>query len=99
MRIVFDCASLKTNANSLQIFQYFFYNFFIFSQWPLIFDIIKFNTSLYRFLLKFLKIVGYSSINRKIFVRYYKIYFNCLQKKVMYKAGAQRGSKGWEAPT
>ena len=42
--------ALKTNV--LQILQYFFSNFFIFSHWPLIFDIIKFNTSLYRFLLK-----------------------------------------------
>ena len=54
--------ALKTNANSLQILEYFFDNFFIFSQWPLIFDIIKFNTCLYRFLLKILKSVGYSSI-------------------------------------
>ena len=29
---------------------YFFNNFFIFSQWPLIFDLTKFNTSLHRFL-------------------------------------------------
>ena len=36
----------------LQILTYFFYNIFIFSHWPLIFYIIKFNTSLYRFLLK-----------------------------------------------
>ena len=42
----------ETNANSLQILPYFFYNFFIFSHWPLKFDIIKFNTCLYRFLLK-----------------------------------------------
>ena len=31
-------------------------NFYIFSQWPLKFDITKFNTSFYRFLLKFLNI-------------------------------------------
>ena len=43
-------------------FTVFFNNFFIFSQLPLIFDIIKFNTNLYRYLLKFLKIVWYSSI-------------------------------------
>ena len=54
--------SLKTIANSLQILPYFFNNFFIFSQWPLIFDLTKFNTSLHRFLLKFLKVVRYSSI-------------------------------------
>ena len=48
----------------------FFNNYFIFSQWPLIFDIAKFNTSLYRFLLKFLQIVGYSSI-----------YFNSIPRK------------------
>ena len=38
---------------------------FISSQWgmaALIFDIIKFSKSLYRFLIKFLKIVSYSSI-------------------------------------
>ena len=34
------------------------YSYFIFSQWPLIFDKTKFTTSLHRFLLKFLKIVG-----------------------------------------
>ena len=44
------------------VLPYCFNNYFIFSQWPLIFVIIKFNTSLYRFLLKFLKIVRYSSI-------------------------------------
>ena len=44
------------------VLQYFLNSFFIFSQWVLIFDITKFNTSLYRFLLKVLKIVGYSSI-------------------------------------
>ena len=54
--------ALKTNANSLQILPYSFDNFFISSQWSLIIDIFKFNTSLYRFLLKFLKFVGYSSI-------------------------------------
>ena len=44
-------------ATSLQILPYFFYNCFISSTWPLIFYIIKFNTSLYRFLFKFLKFV------------------------------------------
>ena len=52
----------ENHANLLQILPYSFYNFFISSQQSLIFDIIKFNTSLYRFLLTFLKIVGYSSI-------------------------------------
>ena len=37
---------------SLQILPYFFYNSFIFSYWPLIFDIIKY-ISLYRLILKF----------------------------------------------
>ena len=37
-------------------FTLFLYNFFIFSQWPLIFYIIKFNKSLYRFLLNFFKL-------------------------------------------
>ena len=54
--------ALKSIANSLQILPFSFITFFIFSQWPLKFGITKFNTSLYRFLLKVLKIVGYSSI-------------------------------------
>ena len=39
--------ALKTSANSLQFYRVSFINFFIFSQWPLIFGITKFNTSLY----------------------------------------------------
>ena len=34
--------ALNTNAKFTADLSYFFYNFFIFSQWPLIFDIIKF---------------------------------------------------------
>ena len=54
--------ALKTNAISMQIFQYFFDKFFDFSQWPLIFYISNINTSLYRFLLKFLNFVIYTSL-------------------------------------
>ena len=51
--------ALNTIANSITIFHYFLYNFLIFSKWPLIFDIIKFNSSLYRLVLKILKFKGY----------------------------------------
>ena len=46
------------NAN---FFHYFVYIFNIFSQWPLI---IQFNTSLYRFVLKFVKFVCLQSSER-----------------------------------
>ena len=48
---------LESIRNSLQILPYFFNNYFSFSQWPRIFYKIKFNISLYQFLLKFFKIV------------------------------------------
>ena len=54
--------ALKTNANSMQIFQYFFDNFFVFRQWPLIFYISNINTGLYRFLLKFFNFGIYTSL-------------------------------------
>ena len=54
--------ALKTNANTMQIFQYFFDNFFVFSQWPLIFYISNTNTSLYRFLLNFFNFGIYTSL-------------------------------------
>ena len=54
--------ALKTNAISMQIFQYFFDNYFVFSQWPLIFYNSNINTSLYRFLLKFFNFGVYSSL-------------------------------------
>ena len=50
--------ALKTNAD----FQHFFDNFFVFSQWPLIFQISNINTSLYRFLLKFFNFGIYTSL-------------------------------------
>ena len=52
--------ALKTNA--IQTFQYFFDNFFVFSQWPVIFYISNINTSLYRFLLKVFNFGIYTSL-------------------------------------
>ena len=46
----------------MQIFQYFFDNFFVLSQWPLVFYISNINTSLYRFLLKFFNFGIYTSL-------------------------------------
>ena len=45
-----------------RFFQYFFDNFFVFSQWPLIFYISNINTRLYRFLLKFFNFGIYTSL-------------------------------------
>ena len=76
-----DCLALKSIAiaNSFQILHYIFYKFFIFSQWPLKFYIIKFNASLYRFLLKILQLVRKSV---KIFVKSVVILYNCLCNSV-----------------
>ena len=57
---------LKTNSISMQIFQYYLYCF-IFSQWPLIYGKIKFNV------LKFLKVVGYSSIVLQVRPRAWRV--------------------------
>ena len=54
--------ALKINAISMQIFQYFFDNFFVFSQWQLIFYKSNINTSLYRFLLKIFNFGIYTSL-------------------------------------
>ena len=54
---------MKSIANLLQVqYRISLITFLLFFHWPLIFNIIKFSTSLHRFLLKLLKLVGYSSI-------------------------------------
>ena len=57
----FDCVS-QTNAISMQIFLYFFDNFFVFNQWSLIFYNSNINTSLYQFLLKIFNFGIYTSL-------------------------------------
>ena len=58
----------RTNANSITNFHYFLYDLLIFSQWPLIFGIVKLSSSRYRFVLKILKYERYSSV--MLLVRY-----------------------------
>ena len=66
------------NQKQHSALQYFFNNFFILSQWPLIslFDITEFNTSLYWFLLK----LQFNNVPRK-----YKVSFLfCYSPRKMY---------------
>ena len=78
--------ALKTNANSMQIFQYFFDNFFVFSQWQLIFYISNMNTRLYRFLLKFFNFGIYTSLPFLVrFVYVLLCLFSCFRVCIVFK--------------